>query len=272
MSQETIIVEPSAQPAAADPNATKAPEKPALDAIKVPVDDSIPATYRGKSVKDIIEMHENATSRLGQQGAELGVWRGLVADLSSAQRQAPTVEPKAAPKITSDALLTDPASAISQVVRHELETALRPIKESRVTDQREAELAALNRDFPNLTQTGDDPEFKKWAMGGRARSADARAAQMGDPTAARRLLEAWEDRKALMEGQGKSANDSGKPQGIEGARTVVTEKGGGGHAATTGKIFNRAEIVDLIINKPDVYNSDAYQAELLIAAKEGRIR
>ena len=277
MSQDSIVIEPSTTPGG-DPNTVQqpqtAPEKvqpPALDAIKVPDDESVPATYRGKSLKDVIAMHENAASRIGEQGRELGVWRNLVGELSQATaRKATDTEPKAAPKITSDSLLTDPASAISSVVRHELEAALRPLKQSRELDHREAELQALNRDFPNASQVGEDPEFQKWANGAKGRSADARATAQGDTSAARRLLEAWEDRKALMESTKQTS--SGKPQGTAGARAATTESGGSGHTQTTGKIFNRAEVVQLIIDKPDLYNSDAYQAELLQAAKEGRIR
>lgn len=275
MSQDSIIVEPSSseqQPpntqSPPPPNTNAAPVK--LNEIKLPDDDTLDPTYRGKSVADVIEMHKQAASRIGAQGQELGVWRGLVAELSQHTRQAPTVEPKTAPKITSDQLLTDPAKSISEVVRHELETALRPIKESRVTDQREAELAALNRDFPGYVQTGNDPSFQQWTQGARGRSADARAAAAGDLTAARRLLEAWEDRKSLT--QASTTVDTGKPQGVTGARQATTEAGGSGRAQTAGKIFNRAEVVELIINKPEIYNSDAYQAELMQAAKEGRIR
>lgn len=275
MSQDsTIIVEPS-QANGADPNVvqtTKTVTKPALTEIKLPDDDSVDPTYRGKSAAELIEMHKNAASRIGAQGQELGVWRSLVSELSQHAKQAPTVEPKTAPKITSDALLTDPSKAISEVVRHELESALRPIKESRTLDQREAELAALNSDFPGYVQTGNDPAFQQWATGARGRSADARAAASGDLSAARRLLEAWEDRKSLTQTQTQQTTDTGKPQGTAGARQATTEAGGSGRSQSTGKILNRAEIVQMIIDKPDVYASDAFQAELMQAAKEGRIR
>ncbi len=271
MSQEsTILVEPLQQTATPPPPpATQA--KPTLTDIKLPNDDSIDPTYRGKSAAELIEMHKNAASRIGAQGQELGVWRNLVAELSqTATRQAPSVEPKTAPKVTSDALLTDPAKAISEVVRFELESALKPIKESRSLDQREAELQALNRDFPGYVQTGNDPDFQQWATGARGRGADARAAANGDLSAARRLLEAWEDRKSLT--QTTQTTDTGKPQGTAGARQATTEAGGSGRSQTTGEILNRAEIVQMIIDKPDVYASDAFQAKLLQAAKENRIR
>lgn len=272
MSQESIIVEtsnPEQQPPVVEQKQTAAPK---LDEIKLPDDPNLDPTYRGKTAADLVEMHKNATQRIGAQGQELGVWRGLVAELSQATRQAPaTTAQVTAPKVTSDELLTNPVEAISKVVSHSLESALKPIKESRELDSRERELSELNRDFPNFQQIGDDPEFQTWARGAPGRRADAAAVARGDIAASRRLLEAWSDRKELLKGAQRS--DAGdKPQGVEGARTAITESGGGGRSAPTGKIFNRADVVQLIIDKPEVYASDAYQAELLLAAKEGRIR
>lgn len=273
MSQESIVVEPSNSAPNTPPVVEQKPTAPKLDEIKLPDDPTLDPTYRGKSAADLIEMHKNAQSRIGAQGQELGVWRGLVAELSQVTKQAPpTATQETALKITSDELLTNPAEAISKVVSHSLESALKPIKEGRELDRRELELSALNRDFPNFQQVGDDPEFVKWAHGAPGRRADAALVAKGDTVASRRLLEAWNDRQELLKGAQRPTNDSGKPQGVDGAKTVVTESGGGGRSAPTGKIFNRAEVVDLIINKPDVYASDAYQAELLQAAKEGRIR
>lgn len=276
MSQESIVIEPSPQPGdkVVAPATTHEPtQKLKLDEIKLPVDESIDAKYRGKSAAELIEMHRNAESRIGTQGQELGVWRGLVADLSkTATRQAPTEAQETALKISSDDLLTNPVEAISKVVERSLSKAIRPLEEARSLDQREAELAALNRDFPNFAQTDNDPEFAKWVNSANGRRADGVASMKGDTSAARRLLEAWNDRQELLKGAGKPATDGGKPQGVEGAKSVVTESGGGGRSAPTGKIFNRAEVVQLIIDKPEIYQSDAYQAELLQAAKEGRIR
>ena len=136
---------------------------------------------------------------------------------------------------------------------------------------RESELAALNREYPTMNQIGDDPAFQQWAVATRGRKADAEAAARGDTNAARRLLEAWTDRQSLTT-QTQRTDNSGKPQGTAGAKAVATEAGGGARGTTTGKVFNRQEVVDLIIKNPDLYNSDEYQRELLLAAKEGRIR
>lgn len=274
MSQESIIVEPETVPST-EVAAKAAPVK--LTELRLPEDESVDPTYRGKSAADLIDMHKNAESRLGKQGQELGTWRSLVADLSvaAAKQSAPAVTAQeTALKVTSDELLTDPVSAISRVVDRSLERALKPVRESQDLNARETELRALNADFPQMDAWGNDQAFQQWAMTGKGRSADARAAAKGDTAAARRLLESWADRQSFAQGAGTTtrANDTGKGQGIEGARAATTEAGGGGAAKATGKIFNKSDIVDMIINKPDHYASDAFQEELKLAAKENRIR
>jgi len=73
----TIVVEPSkpedtAQAAVKDTSA-QAPSDP-LSALTVPADlESVDAKYRGKSVKDVIEMHQHAERALGDQGREVGI-------------------------------------------------------------------------------------------------------------------------------------------------------------------------------------------------------
>jgi hypothetical protein len=271
MSQDSIIVEPS-QASTPPVVETKAPVK--LEEIKLPDDPNLDATYRGKSAAELIEMHKNAQSRIGAQGQELGVWRSLAADLSkTAGRQAiPTESQETTLKITSDELLSNPVEAISKVVSRSVESALKPIRETRELDRQEDELQALNRDFPNYTQIGNDPAFNAWVNGAKGRAADGAAVAKGDLSAARRLLEAWTDRQELAKGANRTTTtDDGKPQGVTGARTAVTETGGG-RAAATGEILNRQEIVDMIIKNPALYDSDAFQQKLMLAAKENRIR
>jgi bacterioferritin (cytochrome b1) len=58
-------------------------------------EDDIPEKYRGKSVKDIVRMHQEAEKAMGKQGSEVGELRRLVDDYIRAQtisQQAPKVE------------------------------------------------------------------------------------------------------------------------------------------------------------------------------------
>jgi hypothetical protein len=271
MSQETIVVESAIAKATEDLKGAMGivaePEKKAVNE-----DEGLDPKYQGKTKAEIVEMHRNAEARLGGMGQELGVWRGLVSDLSAKVAAPAATIKETAPKITSDELLTDPEDSISKVVRRELEAALKPVHDRQDLSARESDLAALNRDFPTMNQIGDDPQFRTWVTGARGRSADAALAAKGDTNAARRLLESWTDRQSFAT-KAADTTDTSKKTGIDGARAAATESGGsGGRGTPSGKIFHKSEVVDLIIKNPDLYNSDGYQRELLLAAKEGRLQ
>ena len=60
-------------------------------------EDDIPDKYKGKSVKDIVRMHQEAERAIGKQGSEVGELRRIVDDFVKAQtvtkqQQAPEVE------------------------------------------------------------------------------------------------------------------------------------------------------------------------------------
>lgn len=282
MSQETVIVvEPAIAKATEELKTamgitTATPDKvaSAIKPLEFKVDDeSVDPKYRGKTVADIIKMHENAESRLGTMGQEVGTWRGLVAEMSTKIGTPTTTVQETAPKITSDELLTDPGSSIAKVVRQELDIALKPLHDRQNLNARESELAALSRDFPTMDKIGDDPNFQRWAVSSPGRKADTASAAKGDMNAGRRLLEAWTDRQSFATGNTNVTTETGKTTGIEGARAAATEAGGtGGAGSPTGKIIHKSDVVDLIISNPNLYSSDAYQRELLLAAKEGRLQ
>lgn len=279
----TIVVEPS-KPAAAPETPTQdtsaqAPSDP-LAALTVPTDlDSIDAKYRGKSVKDIIDMHVNAEKAIGEHGRELGVWRNLVTELSTAAAARPATAattPKEEPlNITSDQLLNDPVSSISKVVERAIAKSVAPIRQNQEMNARELEIAGLQREFPKMSEWGNDPSFQKWATASPARAADAQAAAKGDTAAARRLLENWSDRISLTAATAtvdtpQTHVDTGKPQGVAGARQATTERGGAGGGGV-GRKYTQAELVDMINNKPDQWRSESFQAEIKQAMKEGRV-
>jgi hypothetical protein len=289
MSQETvvdtIIVEPTTKPVETKdetPAAAKPPAKPVnpLDALTLPDDESIDPTYRGKTAAQLIEMHRNANSKIGEQGREIGVWRGLVNDLSQARPQAdaaPVIAEKPTP-VTPEALLTDPEGVIARVVESAITKATKPLADNQARDAFAREEAALRADFPDVNTTLADDGFKKWATGSRTRLADLQAAAKGDLTAGRRLLENWADRQSLVPAtkpdETPTATDAAneKPQGLQGARDSVTESGGAGAAPVSGTIIYQSDVVKLINTNPAKYNSDEYQRELRTAIKEGRLR
>jgi len=281
MSQEdeSIVVEPSVrEEQASTENQAPAPEPvqavDPLASLRLPDDESIDATYRGKTAKDLIEMHRNATSRIGDQGRELGVWRNLVNDLSQnvTRPASPATERKELPELTPESLLTNPQEVLSNAINRAIEDRLAPLNQDRQREVMEREEARLRSDFPTAESVVATPEFQTWATSKAGRKADLEAAAKGDMLAGRRLLETWSELHPESPTPTKPSEDKGKPQGLEGARQAVTEAGGGTKATTSGKIYYQADIVDMIVNNPDKYNSNEFQREIAVAAKEGRIR
>lgn len=261
--------------------APKVAPKSALESLVLPTSEDIDPTYRGKSAADLIEMHRNATKKIGEQGNEVGVWRGLVAELSDSIAKQRVTSHSAADtqqpvKVTSDELVADPTAAISKLVDARIKDALKPVQEVTARTGRQAELDALERDFPGYVSLGKDERFQQWAMSGNSRKADAEASIRGDLAAARRLLESWNDRESAVAEVRKTVTPKeqepgSKPQGLEGARKSQTETGGAGGAAAAG-LMHGTDIIKLIMNDPDKYKSDDFQKELFAAAKAGRVR
>lgn len=277
MSRANIVVEPQAQkPATSAEPAQKQAQAPAdpLGALVVPQDlADIDPTYRGKSVRDIITMHQHSTKKIGELGNEIGVWKNLVSDISSRAPSAPAQGKPAEPvKITNEELLADPTKAISTVLKDVLTDHLKPLEEKLGAQALQSEFAALRQEYPNMLEVGNDPQFLEWAQGSRSRQADANAAQRGDAGAARRLLENWNDRQQLvasLKDAGAGAGSS-KP-GVEAARRAVTETGGAGGAAPT-KSITAQEVINTIMNEPEKYRSESYQNDLKAAIAAGQLR
>lgn len=132
------------------------------------------------------------------------------------------------------------------------------------------ELDRLEREFSGWQTTVQTPEFQQWL--GRTpsrRTVGTRAAQ-GDISAARMLLEDYNDFvSATKPHEDKNDNKSSAASAV---RKVATERSGGSEQLQSGKIITRADVVAMITNDPDRYYTDAFQNELKAAIRDGRFR
>ena len=79
----------------------------------------IPEKYAGKTLEDVIEMHQNAERVLGKQGMEVGQQRKLIESLSANQYQAPeTSQPKEEPVPFEEQFYADPANAVNSAIEN----------------------------------------------------------------------------------------------------------------------------------------------------------
>jgi hypothetical protein len=235
------------------------------------VDADIPDKYRGKSLKDIISMHQNAESRLGVMANDLGTQRKLTDRLLDLKRETDLGNNSATEKvqIKSDELLENPTEALDRYLApHEQRNQQR-------LDLLERQLAAQafvtkHQDFQSYT---NNSEFKEWVQQSPTRARAAQAAANGDWSAADDLLTEYkEGRKAPHKPQ-QDDTDSGGTANLEGARRASLESSSqSSSGAQKGKIYTRASLMRLRIEKPETYYSEDMQEEILRAYAEKRVK
>jgi hypothetical protein len=267
----SIVVDPETQ--GTDPQAQ--PQQPQNQ--QDPPEDELPEKYRGKSLKDIIAMHQNAESELGRKNNEVGVIRKLADELigvRATERQANQPAPRK--PLTTDELLDDPENKILEVVREATERSVRA-QEERV-DRMEASLQvqAFERKYPGFQDTMQSQDFGSWLQGGSDyRKRLALRAADGDFGAADELFGLYNEQTSSRAAQGNQP-PARQESGTAAARAASTVRSGGSNAngvvpgSDGKKTFSRSELLDMRINRPEEF--DMRQDEILAAYREKRVR
>ena len=235
----------------------EAPEEP------TPEDDDIPDKYRGKSIKDIVRMHQEAERAIGKQGSEVGELRRIVDDFVrtqtvSQQQQAPVVEDEVD-------FFTDPDTAIARAI--ERHPKVRQAEELNGQLKRAEALANLKAAHPDFTEVVQDGSFVEWIGKSKVRQElFSRADRNFDFDAANELLSTWKERKQVVN-QSQAVEKIERKQAIRSASTGSTK--GSGETASK-KTYRRADIIELMRTNPDRYEQLA--PEIMQAYAEGRVK
>lgn len=258
-------------------------EKPAAElkqeAPPAAPESELPEKYRGKSIADIVRMHQEAESELGRSRNEVGIYRDLTHEVISAKRTGdlkkagmPAGDEQRSNPITPDALLSDPDSTVRAVIRDELKQAIRPVEEEVKAQKRSVAMEQFLHDFPDFNATTTSPEFQSWLAKSQIRQEDAYNAAHGDLRAARRLMEDYAEIAGLRPAPTVEQPRGGdKPTGVEGARKSATEgASGGGDNQPRGEVFKKSEVLKLALHDTEKYRSADFQRRFHDAVKSGR--
>jgi hypothetical protein len=235
----------------------EAPEEPTQE------DDDIPDKYRGKSVKDIVRMHQEAERAIGKQGSEVGELRRIVDDFVrtqtvTQQQQAPVVEDEVD-------FFTDPDTAIARAI--ERHPKVRQAEELNGQLKRAEALANLKAAHPDFTEVVQDGSFAEWIGKSKVRQElFSRADRNFDFDAANELLSTWKERKQVVN-QSQAVEKIERKQAIRSASTGSTK--GSGETASK-KTYRRADIIELMRTNPDRYQQ--LSDEIMKAYAEGRVK
>jgi len=225
---------------------------------------NIPDKYRGKSVEDIVRMHQEAEKLIGKQAQEVGEVRRLADELLKQQlAQKPQAQPKEEPEVELD-FFEDPKLAVQKAVAsHPDVLAAKQAAAQMKQLQTQAMLAKKHPDFADVVRDGD---FVEWVKASPLRlNMFAMADSQYDFTAADELISTFKQIRGAKQTQ---VTDNAKQTRDAQMKTAMVNTAGTGE--TSKKVYRRADLIRLRLENPDRY--DALSDEIMKAYSEGRVK
>lgn len=235
---------------------------------------TIPDKYSGKSVDDLIKMHQNAERKLGQQSQEIGTLRRVSDQLLDLKK--PTTEIKREEirqPVTVDALLADPEKALQSAVASS-EVAQRAQRAEDRVSQLEASITKERFISKHKTFQEDlqNPEFVSWTQGNKVRAALGHAASQDNFEAADNLWEMWEEHKQITGKTTKQSNSTVR-RVVSGVKPAPSEN------VDSTPSYSRAKLMEFRakVQQGDPvalarWNDPTFQDRMHQAYAEGRVK
>ena len=227
----------------------------------------IPTKYAGKSMQEVIEMHQNVEQAFGKQGSEVGEQRKLIQSLLEAQNKQTTIEePQEEPVAFEDAFYADPAQAVNSAIENHPDVI--KAKEERVLSAQQQQLSVLEKSYPDWQKRVQDKQFQDWVGKSKIRTEMFRKADSEyNPDYAIELFDMYD--KINMIDKTKEVQKQEKEKSKKALRKTVSET-----RSTTSvggkKMYRRADLINLQVTDPRRYESLA--DEIQLAYQEGRVK
>lgn len=226
---------------------------------EAPQEPDLPEKYKGKSVVDVVKMHQEAEKLMARQAAEVGEVRKLADDLLRSQLQKTPEAEK--PKEVD--FFENPQEAIRQAVESNprVMAAEQYAVQARM-EQAKQSLASKHPDFGQIVQTSD---FADWIRSSKIRTQLFQQAEAYNVDAADELLSTF---KALHSVKQKAVDEVETKTRDKSLRAAAVETSGS--SESTQKVYRRADLIRLKLRDPAKY--DSMQSEIDAAYREGRIK
>ena len=257
------------------------PEEDNVDAIENEVDEiqqeeeveqpqaeeqSLPDKYQGKSLEEVVQMHQEAEKLLGRQSSEVGELRKVVDDYISNQapQQTAPQQQHVEPEDDID-YFTDPQGAVNRAIENH--PKIREAQQYTQQYKKQSSLATLQAKHPDMQDILSDPKFAEWIKASKIRTQLFVAAdQQYDADSADELFSLWKERKTVAQ-QTANVEKQARKQSLKAANTGNAR---GSAEGSRKKVYRRADIIKLMKNDPDRYQ--ALSEEIMAAYAEGRVK
>ncbi len=232
-----------------------------------PEEPSLPEKYQGKSVQEIVQMHQEAEKMLGRQSSEVGELRKVVDDFIHTQLEEKQQTPVQQPVDDDDDIdfFTDPKSAVSKAIENH--PKIREAQEYTAQYKKQTALAQLQSEHPDMQEILGDAKFAEWIKASKYRTQMFVAAdQEYDYDAANELFSLWKERNQMVK-QTAKVERTARKQSLKAATTGTAR---GTAERSRKKTYRRADIIKLMRTDPERYQS--MSDEIFKAYAEGRVK
>jgi hypothetical protein len=225
----------------------------------------LPEKYQGKSVEDLVQMHQELEKFSGKQSTEVGELRKLVDDHIQTQlstQQAPQQQQQQDDEVD---FFVDPQNAVNRAIDNHPK-----IKEAEAYTQQarqQATLSQLKSNHPDMESILQDPKFAEWIKGSKVRTKlFVQADQSYDYDAAHELFSLWKERSQVVQ-QTANVEKQARKNTLKSASTGNAR---GTSEGSRKKVYRRADLIKLMQTDPDRYM--ALQPEIMAAYAEKRVK
>ena len=225
---------------------------------------SLPEKYQGKSLEEVVQMHQEAEKLLGRQSSEVGELRKVVDDYIASQTPSAPQQETVEPEDDID-YFTDPQAAVNRAIENH--PKIREAEQYSSQYKQQAALATLNNKHPDMQEILADPKFAEWIKASKIRTQLFVAAdQQYDADSADELFSLWKERKTVVQ-QTANVEKQERKQQLKAANTGNARGSGEG---SRKKVYRRADIIKLMRTDPERYQT--LSEEILQAYAEGRVK
>jgi hypothetical protein len=227
-----------------------------------------PEKYAGKTLEDVITMHQNVEKAFGKQGQEVGQQRQMIQQLMEAQSQANQATETTEEHVSfEDTFYDDPAKAVNSAIENHPE--IRKARETNVRSVQNANLTQLETTHPDFMDVVGDSKFQEWVGKSAIRTELFRKADASyDFNAADELLGTW--KQISMIGKTQAVNKAEEVKRNKAMRQTSSETRSSGDSVGGKKMYRRSDLINLQRTNPNKYAD--LSDEIMQAYAEGRVK
>ena len=227
----------------------------------------IPEKYAGKSMEEVIEMHQHVEQALGKQGAEVGEQRKLIQSLIDAQNNANSTTPPEEPVAQEDNFFDDPVNAVNKAIENHPDVI--KAREERMGNVQKHNLDSLDKAYPDWQETVKDSGFQKFIGDSATRTEMFRKADSEYRSDLAIELFDWYS-KTEMSGKTQEAVAEERSKIENAMKKTSSESRSSGDSVGGKKVYRRADLINLQVTDPNRYATLA--DEIQSAYAEGRVK